>query len=150
VMPQVGISGGSPVKATNAYGCLDGYDHLPCVVYNGPVITESSTTSTTAIYTTTAAGYYRINGGIYATAPSSTTYVVYQVASTLPTGISGTFYPILGEANIGTSGSLSAVFPTSYMANLPSGAVISAGSQAASGTNTGGSWARFVSIERVK
>jgi hypothetical protein len=35
VTAEVGISGGSPVKATNTYGCLDGYDHTPCVVWHG-------------------------------------------------------------------------------------------------------------------
>jgi hypothetical protein len=150
VAPQVGISGGSPVKATNAYGCLDGYDHLPCVVYNSPVITESSTTSTTAIYTTTAAGWYRLSGSIYATAASSTAYTVYQVISTTPAGLAGSFYPIVGEAIIGTSGSISASFELSPVANLASGVVISAGSSTASGTNTGGSWLRFLSIERIK
>ena len=54
--------------AANTLGCLDGYDHLPCTVYNQTLVSEQAGTGVYAtVYTTTAAGVYEIMGYTYST-----------------------------------------------------------------------------------
>jgi hypothetical protein len=59
VTAQVGISGGSPVKATNSIGCLDGYDHTPCMVWRMTRMTGQTTTAFPATYNPPNTGLYR-------------------------------------------------------------------------------------------
>ncbi len=60
VTAQVGISGGSPVKATNTYGCLDGYDHLPCVVWKAATLTGQTGNAFPPNFVPSKAGLYRV------------------------------------------------------------------------------------------
>jgi hypothetical protein len=61
VTAEVGISGGSPVKATNTYGCLDGYDHLGCVVWRATRLTAQTASAGTADFVPGLAGWYRMS-----------------------------------------------------------------------------------------
>ena len=61
VTAEVGISGGSPVKATNTYGCLDGYDHLGCVVWRATRLTAQTASAGTANFVPGLAGWYRMS-----------------------------------------------------------------------------------------
>jgi len=149
VTAQVGMASGSPVKATNTYGCLDGYDHLPCVVYNQTPMSESTVSGTMAtVYTTTAAGTYRVTGDLYVTTASSTAYGIYQSMSAAEVGGVGAGTETLNSTNVGTSAYKN--YSYSYMAILPSGASIQTDSTTNSGTNTGGVWKRCVTVERMQ
>ncbi len=74
---QVGLSGGSPVKATNTYGCLDGYDHTPCVVADQAYTSQSAGIGTYTLTTPSANGWYRASCYTVITTPATT-------SSTLP------------------------------------------------------------------
>jgi len=70
-------SGGQPVASPNTLGCIDGYDHLPCVVYQQ---TNQSITATQTSYTqvfpasgNTPAGIYRASGYVFGTAAGACT-----------------------------------------------------------------------------
>lgn len=65
-------SSGQPVASPNTLGCVDGYDHTPCVVFQQ---TNQSITTAQSSYTTiwptsgdAAAGIYRVTGYVFATA----------------------------------------------------------------------------------
>jgi hypothetical protein len=64
-------SSGQPVASPNTLGCIDGYDHLPCVVYQQP---NQSISASQGSYTTVwpasgnaPAGIYRVTGYTYGT-----------------------------------------------------------------------------------
>jgi hypothetical protein len=81
---QVGMSGGSPVKATNIYGCLDGYDHLPCAVMQVPSTLYSGTTTTGAtFFAAPPLGHYQMCSYVdvvvaASTAASAETLTIYS------------------------------------------------------------------------
>jgi hypothetical protein len=63
VTAQVGISGGSPVKATNTYNCIDGYDHTPCVVWKPSTLTGLTYNGAgNEAFVPAIAGMYRVTG----------------------------------------------------------------------------------------
>jgi len=143
-------SWGTPLISTNSYGCLDGYDHLPCTVYDSAVIGESAQTGAYAtIYTTTAAGWYRVSGTLYATTASSTAYTLEQIVNAAQVGFAGTNNIMLSNVTVGTSAAINTPVYAPIL-NLASGAAIQAGSFTSSGTNTGGKWNRFITVERIK
>ena len=143
-------SGSNVLMVSNTYGCLDGYDHLPCVVYTGAVSGETAVTNAYAtIYTTPTAGTYRVSGDIYATTASSTACQVIVYASAAQTNIAGSHYQAIATSTIGTSASL---WSSSFVApslNLTSGTAIQTQSALGSGSCTGGAWNRYVTIERL-
>ena len=141
-IPQAAIS--------NTLGCLDGYNHLPCVVYVQTPFSESSPSGTLAtVYTTPAAGLYRVTGTIYPTTASSTaTAILQQVSAAQPGAVSGLLYEI-GYCALGSSAPASYPYD-SYTFTLGSGATIQTQSSLASGSNNGGVWTRFVTIERLQ
>jgi hypothetical protein len=82
---------GQPTAAPNTLGCVDGYDHLPCIVFQQ---TNQSTSTTQSSYTTiwpssgnATAGIYRVTGYVFATtagtcsAPSSLTAEAFVKAT---------------------------------------------------------------------
>lgn len=146
-----GVQGWYTPTGPNTLGCLDGYDHLPCTVYDGPVLSETSVTGSWAtVYTTTAAGWYRINGSVYATTTSSTAYTITQSVSATQVSSSFTENDVAGMAVIGTTPSISDSHTQSHLYNLASGAAVLSMSSTYSGSNTGGAWNRFMTIERLK
>ena len=74
---------GQPTAAPNTLGCVDGWDHLPCIVFQQANQSTSTTQSSyTAIWPSSGnatAGIYRVTGYVFATtagtctAPSSLT-----------------------------------------------------------------------------
>jgi hypothetical protein len=151
-----GTNSAAPVWQTmggslsNTLGCLDGYDHRPCVVYDSGTISETAPTeSYAAFYTTTAAGQYRICGGMNPTTLGGTSYVVgeYIIAPALGNPNSLDAFPI-AESNITTGANSGLLFPC-WMRNMASGVNIVAESHTVSGT-AGGAWNRFIVIERMK
>jgi hypothetical protein len=57
----VGLSGGSPVKATNTYGCVDGYDHTPCIVATQAYTGLTANAGSYTLLTPSANGWYRVS-----------------------------------------------------------------------------------------
>lgn len=147
-----GMSGstlGPAVAAGNTLGCLDGWDHLPCVVYEMGLTSESAATGSYATaYTTPAAGVYRITGNIYATTDSSTAYsVTLQVKEGQTSSVTSHGLGV-DSATIGTSDSWNQMTPVQQ--NLSSGVNIQWETVTGSGSNTGGVWNIDLVIERVK
>jgi len=131
----------------NTLGCLDGYNHLPCTVSIQPAISESAPTNTYAtVYTTTAAGLYRVTGAFYMTAASSTGGTMSQyVAATQQGAVSGISY-VTGYCSIQAL----LCYGNSHVMSLASGVAIQTESTLSAGTNTGGAWTRFTTIERLQ
>jgi hypothetical protein len=131
----------------NTLGCVDGYDHLPCVVYAGPVLSERSPSGSYAtVFTTEDAGLYRISGSIYATSEGGTSYVVGEHVSTTLEGTAAPTELLLAEVNAST-GKVASV--PSAVCSIDRGVNIQARSTALSGT-AGGAWNRFITIERLR
>lgn len=139
---------GPAVKAGNTYGCLDGYDHLPCVVYEMGLTSESAATGSYATaYTTTASGVYRITGNVYATTQASGTLTVtLQCKEAQISGVTSHGLGV-GSATIGSTESWN-VSPQ-LVQNIASGVNIQ-WETVSSGSGTGGVWNIDLIIERVK
>ena len=136
------------VTKTNTLGCLDGYDHLPCTVYEMGLTSESAATGSYATaYTTPAAGVYRITGNVYATTVSTTSYTVTMLVKEGQTGSVTSHGMGVVSAAIGTSESWNN--GTLVTQNLNSGVAIT-WETSGSGTNTSGVWNVDLVIERVK
>lgn len=144
---------------TNAIGCLDGYDHLPCTVYAGTLTSESAGTAAYATeYTTAAAGVYRVNAYLYSTvcgtssagnmtasyfsravetgitAQSGATVATWQVGSSTTSCSSGSNFSVIYNLAI------SIPIQTETLLSISS-----SGTQSAAAT-----WARALQIERLK
>jgi hypothetical protein len=141
------------IASPNTLGCLDGYDHLPCTVYSGALVTGETTPAgaLATIYTPTVAGRFRVTGGLYTTTASSTSYVVQQIAGTAQTGGLGlaSNETLISYTNIGTATGLVGTYGTALF-NVASGTAIQAGTYVLSGTNTGGVWSHWVMVERLQ
>jgi hypothetical protein len=136
------------VHKTNTLGCIDGYDHLPCVVYEMGLTSQSTVTGSYATaYTTPAAGVYRISGNVYATTQSTTAYTVTVMVKEAQTGSVTSHGLGVDSATIGTSESWNNT--TAIVQNLNSGVNI-AWETSGSGTNTSGVWNFDLIIERIK
>lgn len=141
-------SGSVLLLATNNYGCLDGYDHLPCVVYHMGLTSQSSVSgSYSTAFTTTSAGLYRIMGNVYATTNSSTSYTVtLQVKESQTGGVTSHGLGV-GQATIGSSDSWNV--GTYVLQNLATSTAIQ-WETTGSGTNTNGVWNIDLEVERVQ
>jgi hypothetical protein len=140
---------GHVVAAANTLGCLDGYDHLPCVVYAQSNVSESAQTgSYTTVWTTASAGTYRITGYIYGTTASSTAYSVSHYVKATQTGQSSGNGYLVASAQLGTSISSGSAF--AYVFPLNAGTAVQTESLTASGSNTGGVWSRAIVVERIQ
>ena len=146
---NTGSSVWAPCAAqTNTIGCLDGYDHLPCTVYEMGLTSETTPTGAYATaYTTTTAGVYRITGNLYATTASSTTFSVTMLVKEAQTSSVTSHGLGVASATIGTSESWNA--GAFVMQNLPAATAIQ-WETSGSGTNTSGVYNRDLVIERVK
>jgi hypothetical protein len=58
----LGSASGGPVLSSNTYGCVDGYNHLPCVVAQVTLTGVTATISSTPLFTLSSsqAGLYRM------------------------------------------------------------------------------------------
>jgi hypothetical protein len=135
--------------ASNTLGCLDGWDHLPCTVYVQSVVSESSPSASYAtVYTTSAAGLYRVTGYLYGTTASTTSFTVGMYAQTLQVSQPATKSELIQSWQIGTS--LSGNNGYADVFYLASGTAIQTETATISGSNTGGAWNRAVTIERLQ
>jgi hypothetical protein len=140
---------GHIVAAANTLGCLDGYDHLPCTVFDQTNISESSPTGSYAtVWTSTNAGTYRITGYIYGTTASSTAYSVSNYVKATQTGQSSGNGYLVASAQIGTSISSGSAYV--YVFPLNASTAVQTESLTGSGSNTGGAWSRAIIIERLQ
>ena len=133
---------------TNTIGCLDGFDHLPCTVYEMGLTSQSAVTGTYATaYTTTATGFYRITGNVYATTAGTGAYTVAlamkepQVSSVTSHGLN------IASAAVGTGEGWNN--GTLLMQNLASSTAIQ-WETTGTGTNIGSVWNIDLTVERVK
>ena len=141
-------SQGQPVASPNTLGCLDGYDHLPCTIYEMGLTSQSSVTGSYATaFTTTAVGFYRITGNVYATTAGSSAYTVAlamkepQISSVTSHGLN------IASAAVGTGESWNN--GTLLMQNLPASTAIQ-WETTGTGTDTGSVWNIDLTVERVK
>jgi hypothetical protein len=144
------------VAKTNTLGCLDGWDHLPCTVYVQSAVSESAQSGTYAtVYTTAAAGVYRINGYTYGTScgiTSSGSYTATLYAKLQQNGGPAGYGYSVASAQVGsTGGACSSGTNTSVVANVASGVAIQT-ETLTSGTLPSGTatWSRAVQIERLQ
>ena len=143
-----GNAGTATKLAANTLGCLDGWDHLPCTVYEMGTTSESAVTGSYATaYTTPAAGVYRITGNVYATTAGSTAYTVTVLVKEAQTGSVTSHGMGVASAAVGTSEGWNN--GTLVTQNLSSGVAIQ-WETSGSGTNTGSVWSIDLVIERVK
>ena len=127
----------------------------PCVVYAGPIVTESAVMNTTAtVFTASAAGYYEVSGGMYATVGGSVGATVSQTATAIQVGSTYSGEVGISSLLLGGTPTMSQWSGLAYnpaVFNLASGATIGTRSiQLAGGTITGSTWSRFVVIKRLK
>jgi len=90
-------SGGTITPAPNTLGCMDGYDHLPCVVANTSV-TISANASNTVFYTAPASGLYLLLTNCFSTASGSGVLTVNA-----PLGMGSATCSMAGPGNQGSS-----------------------------------------------
>ena len=153
---------GKPIAAPNTYGCIDGYDHLPCTVFiQSPVSETAGSGSYTQVWPATgnaAAGIYRVTGYLYGTAADTCTTgsatAEQYVKATMNGGTANGW--ALDSAQVGStggavsSGSVTAAPVFTIAASTTYFSVEStktACSVYASGTAT---WTRAIIIERLQ
>ena len=144
---------GKPVASPNTLGCLDGYDHLPCTVYDQSLVSESTAAAYSTVYTTTAAGVFRVSGYIYATTCGTTSSGSASVSLNVKTtdnGADAAHGWVLQTYQVGANpAACSSGTGYSLTFNLASSVIVQTGSslsQAASGA----AWNRAIQIERLQ
>lgn len=141
-------SSSQPVAASNTLGCLDGWDHLPCTVYEMGVTSESAVTGAYATaYTTPAAGVYRVSGNVYPTADGTTSYTVSLSVKQQQTGGDASHSLTIASASVGTGAGWN--LPAVLTLDLASNVAVT-WETIGSGTNTGSLWNVDLIIERIK
>jgi hypothetical protein len=141
-------SSGQPVAASNSLGCLDGWDHLPCTVYEMGVTSESAVTGAYATaYTTPAAGVYRVSGNVYPTTDGTTSYSVSLSVKQQQTGGDASHSSTVASAAVGTGAGWN--LPAALTLDLASSVAVT-WETIGSGTNTGSVWSVDLVIERIK
>jgi hypothetical protein len=119
-------------------------------VYAATVTGEAAATgSYSTVFTTGAAGIYRMEAYIWATTQSTTAYVVGVATSQSNTGQVGTGAFTLNNATIGTTAVQNA-YPAPAVYTLASGVNMTIGTFTLSGSNTSGVWSRTLVITRYK
>jgi len=148
--PRLASNGSNQIiAAANTLGCLDGFDHLPCIVYAQATQSESSPTAVYAtLFTTTATGVYRVTGYLYGTAASSTSYTVGLYCQAQQVSQPATKSVLLQSWQIGSS--LSGNNGYADVLNLGTSVNIQCETATVSGTQTGGTWNRAVMVERLQ
>jgi len=148
--------------AANTLGCLDGWDHLPCTVYLESNVSESAGSGSYAtVFTTTAAGLYRVTGYTYSTSTgtctnggSSCTMTAIQYAKATQTGgtASGAIVSSWQVGSNATAQSSGSNFSLTF--NLASSVAIQTEtllSMTSGATQTvAATWSRAVQIERIQ
>lgn len=141
-------SSSQPVAASNTLGCLDGWDHLPCTVYEMGVTSESAVTGAYATaYTTPAAGVYRVSGNVYPTTDGTTSYTVSLSVKQQQTGGDASHSSTVASAAVGTGAGWN--LPAVLTLDLASSVAVT-WETIGSGTNTGSVWGVDFIIERIK
>jgi hypothetical protein len=148
--------------AANTLGCLDGWDHLPCTVYLETNVSESTGSGSYAtLFTTAAAGIYRVTGYTYSTSTgtctnggSACTMTTIQYAKATQTGgtASGAIVSSWQVGSNATAQSSGSNFSLTF--NLASGVAIQTEtllSMTSGATQTvAATWSRAVQIERIQ
>ena len=143
-------SSGQPVASPNALGCVDGYDHLPCVVYQQSNQAQTAVTGLASLFTTnssTGAGIYRVTGYIYCTSTSSTAFTAQLFINVEQSGQSSFESWLISSAQVGTSCSTDDSY--SQVLNMAASGLIK-WETVASGTQTGGGWSTALTVERLQ
>ena len=151
------------VAAPSTLGCLDGYDHTPCVVFQQTNVSESAGTGSYAqVWPASGdapAGVYRVTGYIFATSaetcslPTTITAEVF-VKATMNGGSANGW--AVASAQVGSatgtssSGSVTAS-PVFYIAASSTGFSVESTVTTCTGTLSGTStWSRGITIERLQ
>lgn len=119
------------------------------VVYSNVATGKTAAVASATVFTTSAAGTYRVSGQVWPTTLSSAAWVVVPTMTCTQNGGTGanTYY-VGNEVSIGTSyGNTANV--SSEIVYLASGATIGIGVQTISGSNTAGVYSYAITIERL-
>ena len=147
------LTGTVPHPSANTLGCLDGWDHLPCTVYVQSMVSESTAASYSTVYTTTAAGVFRVSGYIYATACGTTTSGSSTAVVTVKTtdnGADAAHGWSLQSYQVGANpAACSSGTGYELTFNLASSVAVQTGSTL-SAAASGAAWNRAIQIERLQ
>jgi hypothetical protein len=147
------LTGTVPHPTANTLGCLDGWDHLPCTVYDQSMVSESAAASYSTVYTTTAAGVYRVSGYIYATTcgtTSSGSASAVVVLKTTDNGADAAHGWNLQTYQVGANpAACSSGTGYSLTFNLATSVAVQTGSTL-SQSASGAAWNRAIQIERIQ
>lgn len=127
--------------------------NFPVTVFKQAVIGQSITSGAySTVYTTPAAGVYRLTGRLYPTTVSTTAFVVELAGGAIEVN---SIYSVATSANnlsqstIGTTVAGVSQGPGAVDFNLSAGATIQVATFTLSGSNTGGVWNYVIIIERI-
>jgi hypothetical protein len=139
IQPAISEVGGQTV--TGALGVVG-------VVYSNLVTGQTSTVANSTVFTTTAAGHYRVSGNIFPTTLSSTAYNMWVEVTVTQSSAAGSLpFACSNEINIQNGDQGTSNF-SPQLFYLASGATIGI-STVATGTNTSGVYSYNVVIERL-
>jgi len=122
---------------------------VPAIVYLSNTPGKSAVVTNATVFSTTAAGYYRVSGQVWPTTLSSGAWQIYPATTVTPNGATGAQTFAIGDViSIGTSYTVTASNP-SQIFYLASGATIGISTVTQSGSNSGGVYSYIVTIERL-
>jgi hypothetical protein len=121
----------------------------PGVVYSHTTAGQAAASGAySTVYTTSAAGIYRVSATIYPTTLSSSAWTVEVAAQVTQNGSTGPEGDELVAATIGTTfGALATTLSRTYA--LANGATVGIGTFTTTGSNIGGVYTYAVTIERL-
>jgi hypothetical protein len=122
---------------------------VPVVVYKNITTGLTGYVANSTVFTTTAAGLYRVSGCVIATTLSTTTWELNPSCTSTGNGATNSVTQACGPGVlIGTTYSVGGTQPSALL-NLASGATIGISTVLNAGSNTGGVYTLAVTIERI-
>jgi hypothetical protein len=122
---------------------------VPVVVYASAIGSKTSVVTNATVFTTTAAGWYRVSGMVWPTTLSSSSWVIYPACTVTCNGGTAPLLYAIGEViQIGATYANSSV-ASPQVFYLASGATIGISTVTSSGSNTNGVYSYAVTIERL-
>jgi hypothetical protein len=132
--------GGQAAQSGTAIG-------VPVVVYTNIATGQTVTFAATTVFTTTAIGWYRIQGTLWPTTVSTTAWTVNLDVTSRNNGATAATAQLLQQVVLGTTFAPGNTNNAVYY--LPSGATIQMSVVNVSGSNTSGVYSYAVTIERL-
>jgi hypothetical protein len=142
-----------PVNRSNTMGCLDGYDHLPCTVYQQTFTTQTANITSQTVYTgtSTPGGKYRVmlQTQVTTAATTSSTLPQMQVVWRDASGAGPGQATATSTANtVGTTQSL--LVPIDLLGGQASSSLTFNTSSYASSGATAMQYKAWITVERIQ